>query len=102
MRLIHKKKAGGQHFQIIYKTFFSLKDGAEQVYFSEMYMYVCRFPFNNLIRINLPLFSPVLPSNSCCFGPVGLSLLIQHFQQILWVLKLLLCDESNLNTHKTC
>ena len=27
------------------------------------------------VRINLPLFSTVLPSNSCCFCPVGLSLL---------------------------
>ena len=42
------------------------------------------------IIINLPLFSTVLPSNSCCFCPVGLSLLIQHFQQVLWVLKLIL------------
>ena len=40
------------------------------------------------LTINLPLFSTVLPSNSC-FCPVGLSLLI-HFQQVLWVLKLLL------------
>ena len=43
-----------------------------------------------LVRINLPLFSIVLPSNSCCFCPVGLSLLIQHFQQVLRALKLLL------------
>ena len=28
----------------------------------------------NASRINLPLFSSVLPSNSCCFCPVGLSL----------------------------
>ena len=27
------------------------------------------------VRINLPLFSTVLPSKSCCFCPVGLSLL---------------------------
>ena len=33
------------------------------------------------IGINLPLFSTVLPSNSCCFCPVGHSLLIQHFQR---------------------
>ena len=26
------------------------------------------------VRINLPLFSTVFPSNSCCFCPVGLSL----------------------------
>ena len=38
------------------------------------------------VRINLPLFSTVLPSDSCCFCPVGLSL----FQQVLRVLKLLL------------
>ena len=37
------------------------------------------------VRINLPLFSTVLPSNSCCFCPVGLSLSIQHFQQLLLV-----------------
>ena len=30
---------------------------------------------SSIIRINLPLFSTVLPSNSCCFRPVGLSLL---------------------------
>ena len=42
------------------------------------------------LRINSPLFSTVLPSNNCYFCPVGLSLLIQHFQQVLWVLKLLL------------
>ena len=41
------------------------------------------------VRIDLPLFSTVLASNSCCFSPVGLSLLIRHFQQVLWVLKLL-------------
>jgi hypothetical protein len=41
------------------------------------------------LGINLPLFSTILPSKSCCFCPVGLSLLI-HFQQVLWVLKLLL------------
>ena len=27
------------------------------------------------LRINLPLFSTVFPSNSCCFCPIGLSLL---------------------------
>ena len=42
------------------------------------------------VRINLPSFSTVLSSNSCCLCPVGLSLLIQHFQQVLWVLKLFL------------
>ena len=41
----------------------------------------------NKVRINLPLFFTVLTSNSCCFCPVGLSLLIQHFQQVLWVSK---------------
>ena len=46
----------------------------------------------NLVRINLPLFSTILPSNSCCFCPVGLSLLI-HFQLVLWVLKLLLSPD---------
>ena len=45
-------------------------------------------------RINLSLFSIVLPFNSCCFCPVGLSLLIQHFQQVLWMLKLLLSSVS--------
>ena len=28
-----------------------------------------------LFKSNLPLFSTVFPSNSCCFCPVGLSLL---------------------------
>ena len=44
----------------------------------------------SLAKDSTPLFSTVLPSNSCSFCPVGLSLLIQHFQQVLWVLKLLL------------
>ena len=35
------------------------------------------------LRINLPLFSIALPSNSCCFCILGLLLLIQHFQQVL-------------------
>ena len=39
-------------------------------------------------RINLPLFSTVLPPNSCCFCPVGLSLLIQHFQHPQDLLKM--------------
>ena len=54
------------------------------------------------IRINLLLFSTVPPSNSCCFCPVGLTLLMQHFQQVLWVLKLLLSPVEVLQHHKTC
>ena len=34
---------------------------------------------NNTFRINLPLFSTVLPSNCCCFSPVGLSLIYNIF-----------------------
>ena len=33
------------------------------------------------VRINLPLFSTVLPSNICCFCPVGLSLLYNIFNR---------------------
>ena len=55
--------------------------------------------FDNIVaNINLPLFSTVLPSNSCCFCPVGLSLLKQHYQQVLWVLKLLL-SPGDRNIH---
>ena len=68
-------------------------------------------------RINLLfyLFFNRLPiQHLCVLFPVGLSLLIQHFQQVLWVLKFLLSpgfgncllpkpgDRSNFNTHKTC
>ena len=42
----------------------------------------CILKITSTFRINLPLFSIVVPSNSCCFCPVGLSLLIQHFQQV--------------------
>ena len=41
------------------------------------------------VTINLPLFSTVLPSKSCCFCPVGLLLLIQHFQRPQDLLKML-------------
>ena len=58
--------------------------------FSLWYRYFEFICFSTLDRINLPLFSTVLPSNSCRFCPVGLSLLIQHFKQVLWVLKFLL------------
>ena len=34
-------------------------------------------------------FPPSFHLTVCCFCPVGLSLLQQHFQQVLWVLKLL-------------
>jgi hypothetical protein len=39
-----------------------------------------------------------------CFFPVGLSLLIRHFQQVLWVLKFLQLPKSGdtHNTHKIC
>ena len=44
------------------------------------------------VRINL-LFCLYFPPSPhliyVCFCPVGLSLLYQHFQQVLWVLKLL-------------
>ena len=40
-----------------------------------------------IFRINLPLFSTVLPSNSCCFCHVGLSFLIKHFQQVICINK---------------
>ena len=53
------------------------------------YLKIYHFVGFKNVRINLPSFSTVLSSNSCCFCPVGLSLLI-HFQQVLWVLKLLL------------
>ena len=33
-------------------------------------------------------FPPSFHLTVCCFCPVGLSLLYQHFQQVLWVLKL--------------
>ena len=35
-------------------------------------------------------FSPSSHPTLVCFFPVGLSLLIQHFQQVLWVLKFLM------------
>jgi len=35
-------------------------------------------------------FPPSFHLTVACFCPVGLSLLIQHFQQVLWVMKLLL------------
>ena len=38
-------------------------------------------------RINLPLFFTVLPSNSRLFLSCRPFVVIQHFQQILWVLK---------------
>ena len=38
-------------------------------------------------------FSSVVPSNICVFFPVALSFLIQHFQQVLWVLKFLLSPD---------
>ena len=43
-------------------------------------------------RINLLfyLFFHRCPIQNLCFFPVGLSLLMQHFQQVLWVLKFLL------------
>ena len=49
-------------------------------------------------------FSTVVPSNICVFFPVGLSLLIQYFQQVLWMLKFLLSEETTKglqqrNTH---
>ena len=43
-------------------------------------------------------FSPSSHPTLVCFFPVGLLLLIQHFQQVLWVLKFLLSP----GTHKTC
>ena len=36
---------------------------------------VCSYTRKWFIGINLPLSSTVFPSNSCCFCPVGLSLL---------------------------
>ena len=45
------------------------------------------------VRINLLFYIYFPPSSHLtfvCFYPVGFSLLIQHFQQVLWVLKLLL------------
>ena len=43
-----------------------------------------------IVRINLLFYLSFPPSSHptfVCFFPVGLSLLIQHFQQVLWVLK---------------
>ena len=44
------------------------------------------------VRINLLfyIFFHRRPIQNLCFFPVGLSLLIQHFQQVLWALKFLL------------
>jgi hypothetical protein len=45
------------------------------------------------VRINLLFYLNFPPSfhlTVVCFCPVGRSLLLQHFQQVLWVLKLLL------------
>ena len=48
-------------------------------------------------------FPPSFHLTVVCFCPVGLSLLIQHFQQVLRVLKLLLSPGlGSFNTHKTC
>ena len=49
-------------------------------------------------------FSPSSHPALVCFFPVGLSLLIQHFQQVLWVLKFFLSPGlgSWQLTHKTC
>jgi len=41
-------------------------------------------------RINLPLFSTVVPSDICMFLFCRPFVVIQHYQQVLWVLKLLL------------
>ena len=38
-------------------------------------------------------FSPSSHPTLVCFFPVGLSLLIQHFQQVLWVFKFLLSPD---------
>ena len=54
---------------------------------------MCHAP---MVRFQLELiycftfFSTVVPSNICRYFSLRLSLLIQHFQQVLWVLKLLL------------
>ena len=48
---------------------------------------------NISVRINLLFYLYFPPSSHptfVCFFPVGLSSLIQHYQQVLWVLKLLL------------
>ena len=48
-------------------------------------------------RINLSfyLFSHIRPIQQLCFFAVGLSSLIWHFQQVLWVLKFLLSPGSS-------
>ena len=66
----------------------------------------CSTTISNIFNLELiycfTYFSPSSHSIVVCFFPVGLSLLIQHFQQILWALKFLLYDRRNFNTHKTC
>ena len=45
---------------------------------------------NMTVTVRINLFYIISPSSHptfVCFIPVGLSLLIQHFQQVLWVLK---------------
>ena len=46
-------------------------------------------------------FSTVVLSNSCGFFPVGISSLIQHFQQVLWVLKSWLGQLAVVNERPT-
>ena len=45
--------------------------------------------------IILPVFPPSSHLRVVCFFPIGFTLLIQHFQQVLWVLKLLLSPEKS-------
>ena len=54
------------------------------------------------VRINLfllPIFPPLSHSIAVFFFPVGLSSLMQHSQQVLWVLKSLLSPVSKLNSN---
>ena len=42
------------------------------------------------LELNYLYFPPSFHLTVGCFCPVGLSLLLQHFQQVLWMFKLLL------------
>ena len=55
------------------------------------YAFILGSRFNpHKVRINLNFFPPSSHQIYVCFCPVGLSLLWQHYQQVLWVLKSLL------------
>ena len=54
---------------------------------------------NNLFL--LPIFPPSSHPSIVCFFPVGISLLIQHFQQVLWVLKCLLSQKTERTSTPT-